>query len=347
LDGGTDTLLASKVAEITAPEAARILMELFEIEGALSPLSSERDRNFLVRTGRGSFVLKFTNPSEDPAIINFQTEALLHLKRAAPALPVPRLIQSTSGLYENSVSVAGGTWTVRLMTFLAGSPLDGTETSESLLREMGRTLAAVDIGLRDFKHPASDHDLLWDISKAARARSLFRHIEDADQKRLVNLALDGFQERAEPKLPQLRWQVIHNDLNPQNIVSDGNRDSFRITGIIDFGDMIRAPLINELATSIAYLSLDAEDPLSTVTEVVASYHQALPLRSDEIGILLDLICARQILIVAITNWRAQLHPDNRTYILRNSHRVWRSLSTLTPLSRARAGDVLMKRCGDI
>lgn len=322
-------------------------MELFGLKGEMSVLSSERDRNFLVRTARETFVLKFTNPSEDPAIINFQTEALLHLKATAPSLPVPRLIRSADDCYENHVSIGGETWIVRLMTFLAGSPLSGTETSGSLLQEMGRTLATVDTGLRDFRHPASDHDLLWDISKAARSRALFHHIEDAGQKQLVNLALDGFQERAEPRLPHLRWQVIHNDLNPQNIVSDGKRGRPRITGIIDFGDMIRAPIINELATSIAYLSLDAENPLSTVAEVAASYHQNLPLHREEIEILLDLICARQILIVSITNWRAQLHPDNRTYILRNSPRVWRSLEALTRISRTEARDVLLERCGDI
>ena len=49
---------------------------------------------------------------------------------------------------------------------------------------------------------------------------------------------------------------------------------------------------------------DSCDPLATVVEFVEAYHQVLPLERAELDILYDLIRARLVMTVAITEWRA-------------------------------------------
>jgi Ser/Thr protein kinase RdoA (MazF antagonist) len=63
--------------------------------------------------------------------------------------------------------------------------------------------------------------------------------------------LAHFMQQVQPRLGGLRHQVIHNDLNPYNVLVDP-QDHITTVGLIDFGDMVQAPLINELAVACSY-----------------------------------------------------------------------------------------------
>jgi Ser/Thr protein kinase RdoA (MazF antagonist) len=114
----------------------------------------------------------------------------------------------------------------------------------------------------------------------------------------------------------LRRQVIYNDLNFHNVLVDP-QDPDRIAGIIDFGDIIAAPLINDLAVAASY-QLGGEAGRAQAAEFIAAYHRALPLRDEEIRLLPLLIEARLAMTLLITGYRARLHPQNAAYILRNN-----------------------------
>src|SRR4029453_1388402 len=82
----------------SAAEAERIAAQHFGFEGEASALPSERDQNFRLRASDGrERVLKLANPAEDPATLEFQIRALLHLERSAPGLAVPRAFATRSG----------------------------------------------------------------------------------------------------------------------------------------------------------------------------------------------------------------------------------------------------------
>ncbi len=73
--------LDSDVPDISSDAAARVLRELYGIEGALSRLYSERDQNFRVRATDGSdYVLKIANSDEDPGVLDMQHQALAHVE---------------------------------------------------------------------------------------------------------------------------------------------------------------------------------------------------------------------------------------------------------------------------
>ncbi len=62
-----------------------------------------------------------------------------------------------------------------------------------------------------------------------------------------------FTEHVLPRLGSVRAQVIHNDYHLYNVLVAPD-DHERIVGIIDFGDMVHAPLVGELATAAAFQS---------------------------------------------------------------------------------------------
>ncbi|CCD02676.1 phosphotransferase [Azospirillum baldaniorum] len=254
-------VLTTAAPAISMEEAGAILQRWFGVAGTVRELSSERDRNFHIATPDGQgYVLKFTNPAEPQPVTSFQTGAMQHVADRDPALPVPRVVPTLDGEAQAIVHIDGSAMVLRLLTYLEGTPLHAAPPSPGLMRALGTTLARLDRALADYEHPGSERDLLWDISRTAGVADRLHYVTDDRRRRMVERFVARFIDEIAPRLPALRHQVIHNDLNPHNAVVDpiGHET---VTGIIDFGDALRAPLVNDLATALAYHVTSGETPL--------------------------------------------------------------------------------------
>ncbi len=145
---------------------------------------------------------------------------------------------------------------------------------------------------------------------------MLHHVPDTDARALAARALDRFAADIAPRLPGLRRQIIHNDMNPQNVLVDPAAPDDP-AAIIDFGDMVEGPLVNELAIALAYQPPGPADPLGPATELAAGYARVLPLRQAEIDLLPGLIAARRATTIVVASWRAAAQPGNRAYLLRS------------------------------
>lgn len=305
-------------AQVPETEVARLAERTFGVSGRVERLTGERDQNFRLHADTGeSYVLKISNSAEDQAVTDLQTRALLHMALADAALPTPKVQRTLDGAAQARWNVADGEdCIVRLFSFLEGVPLYRAEATPALLEAVGAALARVDLALADFRHPADGHDLLWDLQHAARLREFTWAIGDAEVRDLAQTGLAFFAEVAAPKLPSLRTQLIHNDLNPHNVLVRAGGEPV-VTGIFDLGDAVRAPLVNDVAVAAAYHIDDGDDPLAGVAALVGGYHRVCPLQDVEIDLLAPLIVGRMAMTAAITSWRARSHPENSAYIFRN------------------------------
>jgi len=343
------------VLEAGSPEAplawARALLARhYGLAGSLSALTGERDRNFLLETPAGAgeparYMLKISHPAETPLVADFQTQALLHVARADPALPVQRIVPTRDGAPSFLAEApAGEARVVRLFSYLPGLPLPKARRSPEQARALARMLARLDLALREFRHPAGALALPWDIQRADRVRGLLGSVADPARRALALRALDRFDAQVKPRLPALRAQPIHNDFNIYNLLVDPH-DHDRIAGILDFGDMVHAPLVDDLAVAAAYQVDPAADTLATLAGFVAAYHAVLPLRAEEIDVLFDLVQARLAMVVAISGWRAARQPDNADYLLRNNAVSWARLAACDAIGAAQARAALRRACG--
>jgi Ser/Thr protein kinase RdoA (MazF antagonist) len=336
--------LMTNIAPITPGEAAALAKRLFGIDGTAQVLKGERDENFLLRGPAGAFVLKVTNPAEDRSVTAFQTNALLHVAAEDPELPVPRLLRAESGEFEAEIHTGPDTRIARLMSFLPGTMAINVAPSSALRREIGRTLARLDLAFAEFDYPAVDYDLSWDLKHATRLRHLLVHIEDRSNRIRAEQALDGFDAFVVPAQPELREQVIHSDLSLFNVLVDEDVPS-RVLGVIDFGDLVRAPLINDLAIASSYHFSAEGEPLAPILEIVCAYNEVLALEAKELDLLFDLIAMRMAMTILITEWRARRYPENRSYILKNHPAATLGLARLGEISREAAQAQFRKVCG--
>ncbi|WP_175846148.1 phosphotransferase [Burkholderia arboris] len=332
-----DKTLTEAMPAVHDEVACDIVRAVYSIEPrALKRLTGERDLNYLVEDGDARrYVLKITHPSELAQVTELVTKALRHIEATDSTIPVPTVLSTNTGADAGWFCLHDGRMApVRLFSFLQGTPLHQIEVDRFCRRSIGRTHARIGRALADFAYPVPDRDLLWDLKRMDRVKGLLEYIDGPDRQRLAIESFERFQAGIEPLSGALREQYIHNDLNPYNVLVDPATHG--VSGVIDFGDIVKAPLINDLATAASYFIADADDPLAPVVELVAAYHGEMPLDTVELHALFPLILARLVMTVAITEWRASLHPSNSAYILRNNANAWIGLKRLARISDAQA-----------
>lgn len=338
-----DDLMTTQAPSVSPVEALEIADRVYGLNGTLKRLNGERDANFLIQSSTGPFVLKFINAAEDPNVISFQTQALLHLQEHGEHLPIPRVLPSRDGEVEPKVQVNEQSLTLRTVSYLDGISQNLGTPSVELMHELGTSLAEVNLALKDFRHAAAHRNLLWDVGHAERVRPYLDYL-DADQLPLVFSLLDNFESTVKPRLAKLRAQVIHNDLNPHNVMLDCATGT-HVSAIIDFGDALHAPLINEVGTALSYqFDADALDPLWQIKAFVTAYNARIPLQREELEVLGELIAMRMAMAITIAQWRASLYPENGTYVLRNLRTTWRNLQRLSDLPEGFLTQSLINAC---
>ncbi|MBI1330248.1 MAG: phosphotransferase [Alphaproteobacteria bacterium] len=304
----------TQTASADSDEAARFVHRAYGICGSARTIACERDQIFHIASADGrEFLLKIFHSDESPDAIRLETAALLHIAARDPVLPVQHVIRTVAGATEAIFARVGEPPRIaKLLSYLPGALLASVPATSPLRRQIGTMLARLDIALAGFAPEGIERELIWDMQRATALRPLLEHIDNAELRALAAAALEMF-EQEKRRLDLLPKQAIHNDFNPYNILTDA-RAPERIGGIIDFGDMVRAPRICDLAVAASYHATD----LSHLLELVCAYHAVNALTVDERALLFTLIRTRLAMSVTISGWRAKLYPENAAYILRNT-----------------------------
>lgn len=337
-------LLASAPPRLTPEQARSMLREHWGIDGTASEIACERDQNFRIRTDTGTgYVLKISNVVEDPLNTDFQTAALRWVASVDPDFPLPRAVAALNGEFTPKLPLPSGqTSVVRLLSWLDGTPLYRLPITAAMQAEIGTMTARLGAALAGFEHPGAHHELLWDIRHLSRLRPLTEALTGDSIAQALVIELDRFEADVAPALDRLRRQVIHNDMNHHNILADAARPD-EITGVLDFGDMVNTYLVIDVAVAASYLTCES-DPIDAVVRLVAAYHSVLPLERREVLLLRDLIVARLVTSIAITDWRAVRYPQNAAYILRNNGPARTGMMRFAQLPHAQVTQAMLAAC---
>lgn len=313
-------------------DAEAAVAAVYGFAGTAKRLSSERDETFLFTRGDGArFIAKIANPAENPATLDFQDGALLHLEKAAPAVPVPRLVRTLSGGQSHALAGPDGPRIMRLLTFLDGELQYRTPASEAQSHNVGRMLAGLDTGLESYEGRPAEGKLMWDISHTLDLCAVVGDV--APERRAAVEAVLAEFERSLPTIGALeRRQIIHNDFNPHNILVDPAEPT-AVAGIIDFGDMVHAAAVNDLAVALSY-QLGTDNWAARAGAFLEGYLSARALLPAEIELLPLLARSRLAMSIIIAEWRSARFPENRTYIMRNHANAWRGLRNIADLNAA-------------
>lgn len=321
---------------VTIDDASKVAADLYGWQAEAIALTGERDKNYLLHTQEaGDVVLKFINPAEEAAETDLQIQVLLWLAQQNCAVVVPKALRSRTGDLVCDYTVGEQVYKVRAYTYLNGVSVAQAQMGAALQQSFGTQAAQLVRALEGFDHPALSRVLLWDVMHLNQLRAWAEEVLPQDEMgQFVFAYLDQFEQTILPVLQALPQQVIHGDISKSNTVAS-SADATSIHGVLDFGDLCKAPRVVELAVAASY-ALDAEtgDLQAALAGIVAAYAAVLPLSEAESALIPDLIIARLVQRIVISEWRASHFPNNRDYILRSNAQARQLLGQLMQVSAA-------------
>ncbi|WP_290707950.1 aminotransferase class III-fold pyridoxal phosphate-dependent enzyme [Flavihumibacter sp. CACIAM 22H1] len=279
-------------------------------------------------------------PEHHWSFLDAQVAILQQLKHSDVWNYFQELHASVDGRLLVQVELDNIPYFIRVLSFIEGRFLvERKEHTPVLLASIGSFLGRMDLALRNFQHPAMHRHYEWDISNTPDVFSSLPAIKDAEKRRIAGYFLLQFEMEVRPALATLRKAYIHGDANDYNLLTQGDS----VSGLIDFGDMVYAPLINNLAVACTYCMLHKSDPLNAAAAVIKAYHQQYAITRQEADLLYYLVAGRLcISVVKAAVKRSQESSNDHHFI--SEAPAWALLYQLIEINPLRAQQVFREAC---
>ena len=302
----------------------------------IEQLAGYDNLNFKVQTGDGQqFVFKI-HAGDCQQQVEAESRILTLLAQKFPGKiqkPVLSREEQDSFLFEGK--------TCRMLTWLEGGFLADEDQSASLLSSFGSLMAQLDMALLAIDDPVlRARRIDWDVQNVLDLKPKLKSITDPELRKLVDFFLLQIKETVLSNLPKLRKSIIHNDANDWNVLVNQGA----VSGIIDFGDVVFAPLIQEVAVALTYVIIEKADPLQTALSFLTAYHKILPLEEIEIELLYYFIAGR-VCLSLIQSFDAIQQGTADDYTLISQQPIMGLLRRWIALSPEKASNVFKKRPG--
>jgi 4-aminobutyrate aminotransferase-like enzyme/Ser/Thr protein kinase RdoA (MazF antagonist) len=328
--------------EFSHSEIEDLIRDHYGIKVKAQALNGYDELNFELTDAHSKrYILKVSEEAHGLGFLDAQVRILNHLA----ASPVAHYFQQYILNHDNEeitrVWKGDSEYYFRLMSYLEGEfYVTHAGKSEALAEDLGALLGQMDRALANFSHASMHRRYTWDISTALENRSKLSFIKDPEKRRIAGYFLLQFETLVLPSLHALRHAYIHNDANDHNVlVRDG-----RISGLIDFGDMVHSALINNVAVGCTYVMLGRPDPLSDAVALVRGYHARYPLDAEELHLLYYLIAGRLCISVCQSAYNASLDSGNEHHFITEKP-AWELLHEWIRINPLLAEDRFRKACG--
>ncbi|XP_041648249.1 hydroxylysine kinase-like isoform X2 [Cheilinus undulatus] len=286
--------------------------------------------------------------SKNSNLIEMQTYAMSFLQQNG--LPAQTALPTSSGQLTSLEEIDCGygcqKYLVRLLTYLPGITISKAPLTPQLLYETGKTAARMDQILQKMEHPHLEvlqrENFTWSLSNIPLLRE-YIHVLDGDPlQEVVNSIIHQFTAVV-PKCSNFRKCIIHGDFNDLNIlVQPDDSNGYRISGILDFGDMNSGYYICELAITITHMMTEHPNPIEVGGPILAGWESVLPLNEVEKDCLYLLVLCRLCQLLVLTRNSMMSYPENEEYLMNVSKGGDKTLQQLWELGKVQVERVWFK-----
>lgn len=322
-----------------------IALARWGVKGEVKKLPGECDENFHIQSGETQYILKISSVSESLAVLELQTTVLESLAATSQPFEFPKPIRSINGVIIEAIQTGEGIIRyARLFSYVPGQLLGTLPLhSATLCESVGNQVGQLTLALSNIQHPAAKRYSKWDLQQAMWIEAHLS-IFNAEDQALIRKYLNVYHQDIHPQLSHLRQGIIHGDLNDYNlVVAKQSPGDYRVTGFIDFGDLVQTAQINELAIALTYLLLNKPDPLAAAANAIRAYHAVYPLEWREVACLYHLICMRLCVSVVNSALRKIENPHD-PYLTISEKPAWGLLRKLDQIHPRFALAVFREAC---
>ncbi|CAG9792288.1 unnamed protein product [Diatraea saccharalis] len=263
------------------------------------------------------YVLKIMNSmdSQNVSVVEAQNEIMNFLNARSVTCPKP--IRNVYGHLHSVENIGGKQHAVRLLEYVPGELFKNVPMSEPLLYQLGEFVANLDNKLQNFNHSGLvSREHIWMLTTVPHLEKFKYVIKDAEKLDLAEEVLEEFKYAVVPRLDELERGVIHGDVNEMNVLVSlkpgGSKTDYRISGILDFGDIQYSYYVFELAITMTYVMLLTGD-IRSAGVVLAGYTVTRRLPDHEYALLKTLISARLVQSLILGAYTLEQDPNN-TYV---------------------------------
>ena len=267
---------------------AEIFATRYGIAGVISAIElpgSSTAHVWKVETPTAGYILKEFTPHFSLERVAHEPDLVMHLRRQN--LPVAEFFATLAGDYtwlleERAISV---------QSMLSGTPGQQCAASKDMLENSVKLLADLQLGMRDYP------DLSENLNAATLARRYDTAVRLAKFEHFMDLAQNlPASERRDRILSDLSWKIsrvehanqisfdlnaftygnTHGDYNTGNLLLQGST----ITGVIDFTNACRMPLVWELLRSYIMSSPECANgviDIDSFAQYASWYGEKIPL----------------------------------------------------------------------
>lgn len=285
----------------------------FASDATVTLITVSENATFLVcEHGVPVAVTRVARPGYMGDAVAFESEMAWVAAIAADGVArVPTGLTTTAGRYVATVPDGEGTaWTCVSFTYIEGDVLEDIADPVPFYAEIGRTTALLHDHAASWVPPTPFRRHSWTLPDMLGETSRWGRWEDAHLGTGELALLDRAQAAALDALSDLQpggrgWGLIHADLRPSNIMTDG----LTLT-VIDFDDCGYGWFGYDFASALTFLEHVPYAP-AMATEWLAGYEQVRRLTTDELhrACALSMVRRLQMLGWTTTHRSDALPPD--------------------------------------
>ncbi len=329
---------------ISDEKVAEIAEKFYDLKGQIVNMPGESDLNFRITDKKkNSYILKICRPGTEKNFIDFQQKLLEHLEGIDDIIS-PKVFPDTEGnKFPVYVDINGEERFLRLLSWIPGRIWSGVNPhNQGLLSSLGKQCGNMVKALSGFDHLYAHRDFEWDLAQAEWTYNSLKYftVEEAQ----IVVYFQNLYDNILPNYKTLKKGVIQNDANDNNIIVSEDLENPEVTAVIDFGDAIHTPVINELAVAIAYAVMNKPDSLEASLHIVKAFNSVVRLEEEDISCLYTLVGMRLVISVCKSAINKKNEPENE-YLLISEKSAWELLIKWKNISEKLAYYSFRDACG--
>jgi Ser/Thr protein kinase RdoA (MazF antagonist) len=251
---------------------------------------------------RPRLVVKIGPPEAAPLRPWLPATLLLDLSARKHKFRAPKPLKTADGSASTGIETSAGWLPLAVFSFVRGSTCPAHKLSARRATTLGQAVALLDKALKALPCPQPTGLGAWDIRQFNSVGGVLPHLPKIHQAS-VRRWLETYLLVTVERLGAFGQQLIHNDLNPDNVVWGLGEP-----GIIDFTDAAVGPPIQELAVALASLICGGASE-AAVRALIQGYKTLSRIEPDEQRVLPDLIRARLLMTVLHARQSGPLSHD--------------------------------------
>ncbi|WP_336660900.1 phosphotransferase [Leucobacter sp. USHLN153] len=332
-----DTLAPESIA-LSPAQASEALRRYYGLEAvSLTLMDSELSSVYRAELSDGrrcAFKATRFTP-EAHAAAQWRTAAMDHLQSLG--IPAGETFLSLQGQPVTVAETEVGDAVVHVGEWLTGIPLEAVTPNTSIMREVGRTTSRVVAALDGWPQPPVAIEHPWELTRTLETLEATINSATGEEREMLAQATERFRTQVQDQLGALPHTVVHHDLHDSNLLVDGER----VSGVLDFGDMVWGPRIAELAVAAGYGCRTSADPAAAYLDILDGWDHAVALTSAEVAVLFPASLGR--LAVNLGVWTARSGSDRGDYARARSASTARALRELLAVDPAQMADRISER----